>query len=250
MEKYAAPLAVENISMESNASFTAKTKLDLPHIMASGTLEESILQMGKSWKASYIMTGKLYDPEVLCSRRKHMDKGHGTVYPLRRSFISINLLPWLITVLLVAVDRSSAADESSGGIPSTGILCISECATCPTICASPPPQTVSYSPNPPDFDRPSSSPPPPPPSTPSTPSTPPPPASYNYFTTTPPPATKSPSDNNIPSVSTPTMGTRGGYSSYPYYYFYASSAPQLSLFITSTIFVGILTSFCLVPFWV
>ncbi|XP_068636218.1 leucine-rich repeat extensin-like protein 5 [Aristolochia californica] len=203
--------------------------------------------MGWSWKASYKTKG-LHESGVLCSKRElhevagDMENGHGLVSPRRRSALSINLLTWLITVSLLVVDRS-IADDSTGGLPSTGILCISECATCPTVCASPPPQTVSYSPNPPAEVEQHSSPPPPPPPLPPPPS----PTSYNYFTTPPPPSTKSPSDN-IPSVSTPTMGTRGGYSSYPYYYYYASGAPpQLSLFITSMIFLGILTSSCLVP---
>nr|DAD49041.1 TPA_asm: hypothetical protein HUJ06_018978 [Nelumbo nucifera] len=122
--------------------------------------------------------------------------------------------------------------EDRIGQPSTGLLCISDCVTCPVICAppppppSPPPPPVHHSPSQShDLHRPL------PPSTRATPPPPPPPSDYL---------------NIIPSVpSPPTVGQQT--SSYPYHYFYASKAASLTLPASFASWLTILL-FCCITF--
>ncbi|KAF3447314.1 hypothetical protein FNV43_RR12499 [Rhamnella rubrinervis] len=165
--------------------------------------------------------------EVLVSMRRN--------YPLR-VFCFIGLLITFATLTY----------EDHVGEPESGLLCISDCTTCPVICSppppvleshpppptsqpvhrSPPPSYYNYSPPPPPKQTPSPSPPPRsppkemPPSPPSQPSswgTPPPP--FKYFFNMPPSG----------PVLVPPSTTSGPHDySYPYYYFYASKAPPVS----------------------
>ncbi|KAF3446068.1 hypothetical protein FNV43_RR11247 [Rhamnella rubrinervis] len=164
--------------------------------------------------------------EVLVSMRRN--------YPLR-VFCFIGLLITFATLTY----------EDHVGEPESGLLCISDCTTCPVICSPPPPVLESHPPPPtsqpvhrspprlttipslpPPKQTPSPSPPPRsppkemPPSPPSQPSswgTPPPP--FKYFFNMPPSG----------PVLVPPSTTSGPHDySYPYYYFYASKAPPVS----------------------
>ncbi|BBG95073.1 S-adenosyl-L-methionine-dependent methyltransferases superfamily protein [Prunus dulcis] len=141
--------------------------------------------------------------------------------------------------------------EDQVGEAETGLLCISECTTCPVICSTPPPPQLESSspppspppvhpspsqsyyssppPSPPQFDysSPPASPPPPPPSPPKQSPSPssyskgaPPPPSFVYFFNMPP-------SGPVPTTTTTTTGVLHN-NSYPYYYFYASEASSLS----------------------
>ncbi|KAK6118321.1 hypothetical protein DH2020_047892 [Rehmannia glutinosa] len=143
----------------------------------------------------------------------------------------------------------STISESQGqtGISPAGLLCISDCETCPVICSPPPsppspsapptpkspppaPPVHRHSPPPPQlpyyFDSPSpSSPPAHPPPPPSVGAGPPPPSVYVY--------------NPGTAVPPPGMGQRNF--SFPYYYFYASKAscylPLQEGFILLVVFI-------------
>ncbi|KAK1375782.1 putative nutrient reservoir [Heracleum sosnowskyi] len=136
-----------------------------------------------------------------------------------------------------------------------GLFCISECETCPVICAPPPPPTTTSSPppspiKPPPDDH--SSPPddqsyyfdsPPPPKKAN------PPPSYITWgqsptSPSPPPPPPSPDLNYVPVPGAqgtfPSYNTGQKNSSNPYYYFYASKGsfftPDLSLFLMVLLF--------------
>ncbi|XWS70226.1 hypothetical protein CRYUN_Cryun03dG0030300 [Craigia yunnanensis] len=154
---------------------------------------------------------------------------------------------WLVLLLKVGImgmimlDRVTSEDEM--GTPSAGLLCISDCATCPVICSPPPPPLLkSYPPPAPSVHH---SPPPvpyyyippqsyyhsPPPSesvsppSPSPPRPPPPvPSSYSSKGSPPPPFKYF--FNAPPGQGPPTVGGPHEYP-YPYYYFYASKASSL-----------------------
>ncbi|KAJ4709028.1 leucine-rich repeat extensin-like protein 1 [Melia azedarach] len=142
---------------------------------------------------------------------------------------------WCVLLLKVGILgmimlRSVAADDDQVGVPDTGVLCISDCATCPVICSppppkqsytppishhSPPPQSYHHSPPPPSPPPESAMPPPPPEK-----SEPP----INSWVTPPPPPFKY---NNMPPAQGPPTPGQHEYP-YPYYYFYASKASFLS----------------------
>lgn len=121
-------------------------------------------------------------------------------------------------VAFLVITRARAADKSKmvTRVTDDGLLCISECATCPALCSPPSPPPFSSTPSPPL----SSTPPPPsqiyvghhppPPVSPpkTTKSAPPPPFNYLIITSAPP----------------PPIGGQKGAPSNPYYYFYTSDA--------------------------
>ncbi|KAL6008117.1 hypothetical protein ACLOJK_033623 [Asimina triloba] len=164
------------------------------------------------------------------------------------------LIWWAIMALATASSLAAADDDGSGGgggggsgsgdVPPAGLLCISECATCPVIC-SPPPKPVYYFPPsppwpktppmyyyyPPSNNHKKSPPPPPPP--------PPPPSPISYSWGVPPPPNIY---VNIPSLPSPpgmVGGPPGGYP-YPYYYFYASPSPPSLLGFSTTFYLLLL----------
>lgn len=104
---------------------------------------------------------------------------------------------WAMAILLAS---SNAGDDPSIQIsaPATGLLCISECGSCPSICSPPPPSTGQQSPPPVRHS-------------------PPPPKAFS--------SSISPPSSNSPNVPSSPSTTHGGYST-PYYYFY-SNAPTL-----------------------
>ncbi|KAI6682198.1 hypothetical protein NL676_036079 [Syzygium grande] len=150
--------------------------------------------------------------------------------------------------------------------PTTGVVCISDCATCPVICSSPPPLSMpTYQPPLPPLPKLPSPPLPPLPTLPPPPLPVhhhhPPPESYYYSSPPPPsleplpltppgpplptllPPPEAPSlypswsappppfkySNNAPSgPGIPGTGMGGHDYSYPYYYFYASEAASLA----------------------
>lgn len=147
--------------------------------------------------------------------------------------------------------------------PAEDLFCISECETCPVICAPPPPPTKTASPPPapvkpppvhhssppPDdqsyyFD----SPPPPKKSSPSPTKAYPPPSYITWgqspTSPSPPPPPPSPDLNYVPvpggQGTFPTYNTGQKNSSNPYYYFYASKGslftPDLSFFVLVLLF--------------
>ncbi|GFP91387.1 hypothetical protein PHJA_001282700 [Phtheirospermum japonicum] len=141
-------------------------------------------------------------------------------------------------IFFLIVLLSTSQSQAQTNIPSAGLLCISDCESCPVICSSPPtsappspklpppaPPAQHHSPPLPyyfDSPAPSSSPPLPP--YPPPPPPPPPPPAYVYSgggaATPPPPSVYvyNPGTNTGP----PTSGQRNV--SFPYYYFYASKA--------------------------
>ncbi|KAJ8750623.1 hypothetical protein K2173_015799 [Erythroxylum novogranatense] len=146
----------------------------------------------------------------------------------------------MVVVWLSIFAEVNADDQMAD--PPLGLLCISDCATCPVICSTPPPSGQSYpppshhySPPPqsyyyspplrsPPRSPPSQSPPPPPP-LPSPHLSPPAPLWYPspvIYYNPPPGGNKAP-----PTTWTPGQGQHGY--PYPYYYFYASKATSLSL---------------------
>ncbi|KAA8546236.1 hypothetical protein F0562_003025 [Nyssa sinensis] len=99
---------------------------------------------------------------------------------LRRKWLLLFL--FMVGVMGIGLARVTSADQTA--IPATGLLCISDCATCPVICSPPPPPLESKPPRSPPavhHSPPQSyyfqSPPPPPP----------PPPSYISWGATPPP---------------------------------------------------------------
>lgn len=125
--------------------------------------------------------------------------------------------------------------------PGAGLLCISDCATCPVICLSPP--------SPLDFKPPPSSPPPPrrlvlqpsPPESHCSDASPPPSpsniVSVGATTTPPPPSNYS----NIPATQAPPAKGQKNYT-YPYYDFYVISKED-SLQLHSSIVLAFLVFF-------
>ncbi|KAI3468101.1 hypothetical protein Pfo_024764 [Paulownia fortunei] len=125
---------------------------------------------------------------------------------------------WIVLLLILL---STSKSEGQKGIPSGGLLCVSECDTCPVVCSPPPstpkspprlPPTAHHSPPEPKYiDS-------PPPAHPAPPSPsdvvaiPPPPALYVYN----------------PGTTVPPGMVQQNFS-YPYYYFYSSKAATCSL---------------------
>ncbi|PIN13241.1 Dynamin GTPase [Handroanthus impetiginosus] len=163
-------------------------------------------------------------------------------------FLALMARKWCLFLLTILFSTSKS--ESQTNNPQAGLLCISDCETCPVICSPPPssssPSTPSSPLPPPPSPLPFLLPPPPvhhhspphpyyfasPPST-SPPAHPPPsPRSGGSGVATPPPP--SPPQSIIPwSGAFPTPPSVYGYNpgnmgqrnfSYPYYYFYASKA--------------------------
>ncbi|XP_060211276.1 leucine-rich repeat extensin-like protein 1 [Lycium barbarum] len=161
----------------------------------------------------------------------------------------LSLAPIMTTkcsLLLLCVAFSLANCQD----PNAGLLCISDCTTCPVIC-SPPPSPTKSKPPPSPSPSPSTSllqtPPPPPPlfaplrpsppqssshstSPPSAHKSPPP--SYMIYTGAPPPfrpsncPTPPNSPNVIPASQVPPAVV--GQNTYPYYYYFSSEAASLS----------------------
>ncbi|KAH6792386.1 hypothetical protein C2S52_002863 [Perilla frutescens var. hirtella] len=172
-----------------------------------------------------------------------------------------------LTLSLLIIFLSTSKSQCQSNIPSAGLLCISDCETCPVIC-SPPPSPPSLSSPPPTPKLPPLLPPSPPQSPPThhmnsppqpyyyftapSPSSPPPPAhpkppppSYNSWGGATPPPPPQVYLYNPGNTAPAGMGQRNF--SYPYYYFYASKAsPHCPLFHGSFIFLMMfifLTSF-------
>ncbi|XP_042476850.1 formin-like protein 20 isoform X2 [Macadamia integrifolia] len=142
---------------------------------------------------------------------------------------------WLLWMIMFLQATMGDVDD----IPSTGLLCVSNCATCPLICSPPPvvtslplpppppPPEQYYSP-PQSYYFPQSPPLLPPQQYYSPPQSyylpqPPPPPSYSYYTPVapPPPAPPSYYLNTPFAPAPPTMNGPHDYS-YPYYFLYAS----------------------------
>lgn len=143
----------------------------------------------------------------------------------------VELLKLGIMVMMV-LSRVAFSDDQVEA-PDSGLFCISDCATCPSIC-SPPPPVIEY-PSPPTSSPPAPvhhsppqshyhSPPEPSPPSPRSQSAPPPGNSWTYWGTPPPPFRYS---NTPPLVQAPPFNGPHDYP-YPYYYFYASKASSLS----------------------
>ncbi|XP_020106436.1 formin-like protein 15 [Ananas comosus] len=169
---------------------------------------------------------------ALCLGRETLATSSGNMFSLSKwpsMENSFYLVAAAITLLFVTahgrVDESMMAPS-----PEFNVLCISECGTCPMICAPPPP-----------------SPPPPPPSSPSSSSStptlhrpPPPPPSPKSYSSPPSPSS--------PHSSSPPAGEQRGGSSSPYYYFYTSGAKQVRFFLNFwELFFLVLASFALFP---
>ncbi|GMH12378.1 hypothetical protein Nepgr_014219 [Nepenthes gracilis] len=146
------------------------------------------------------------------------------------------LFPVLIEVVLTVSLLAGVACQDQNGIAPTGLLCISECSTCPVICSPPhsaksqprqppPVPVIEYSPPPSYKARPPPPPLPPPP---------PPPAEGS-----PPP----PHVNITSGLAPPMIGS--GVRSYPYYYFYASKVSPLPFPANFFAFVVFLHCLCL-----
>ncbi|XP_038698806.1 leucine-rich repeat extensin-like protein 3 [Tripterygium wilfordii] len=153
-----------------------------------------------------------------------------TLNPLRKKWLG--LLVKVTVLVTVMVARANSEDQ-------TGLLCVSDCGTCPVICSPPPSPVKSHTPPPH-----SSLPPPPPPPllTPIYQSPP-----QSYYHSPPPPAPRPPppsppvpssntpiivvptppsSSNSPPSGHAPPTAGPLDYA-FPYYYFYASKASNL-----------------------
>ncbi|KAJ6678683.1 hypothetical protein OIU85_009181 [Salix viminalis] len=158
----------------------------------------------------------------------------------------------IVIVLEMVTFAGANSDGDPMGEPAAGLLCISDCVTCPVIC-SPPPPPLLYHPSPPSHHSPSPqhsyhSPPPPPPTSPSTSPPPPPPTSppayhsppqspqapswYPIWGTPPPPGYYF----NTPKGQAPPG--KGPYP-YPYYYFYSSKASSFSLHASHFFLLGV-----------
>nr|XP_023883715.1 extensin-1-like [Quercus suber] len=154
---------------------------------------------------------------------------------------------WIMGLLMFA----NVTSEDQIGAPSSGSLCISDCATCPVICSPPPPLLESFPPpSPPVHHSPPKyyySNPPPPPSLPSSPpASPPKSSSYPSWGTPPPPFKYY--NNMPPSGRMPPMAGPNDYP-YPYYYFYASKAAS-SLPLDAPFYFMLLFFFhCVFYFW-
>ncbi|KAG5540835.1 hypothetical protein RHGRI_020915 [Rhododendron griersonianum] len=159
---------------------------------------------------------------------------------------SLSLSPrgkWLVLLLRLHVMfcgvKSEGQAQTTASNPAPGLLCISECYTCPEICSpppappqwkppilsppvhsSPPPQSYFYKSPPPPQSYVYESPPPPRRS-------PPPPPSQPYISWGSNPPPPPPGYTNIPTVQAPPNGGNRNYT-YPYYYFYASKANSIS----------------------
>ncbi|KAJ6420149.1 hypothetical protein OIU84_030126 [Salix udensis] len=159
----------------------------------------------------------------------------------------------IVIVLEMVTFAGANSDGDPMGEPAAGLLCISDCVTCPVIC-SPPPPPLLYHPSPPSHHSPSPqhsyhSPPPPPPTSPSTSPPPPPPTSppayhsppqspqtpswYPIWGTPPPPGY----DFNTPKGQAPP-----GKGPYPYpllLLFYSSKASSFSLHASHFFLLGV-----------
>nr|XP_016488136.1 PREDICTED: proline-rich receptor-like protein kinase PERK2 [Nicotiana tabacum] len=179
---------------------------------------------------------------------------------------------WSILLLCVIFSQANSQDPNNNNTPA-GLLCISDCSTCPVIC-SPPPSPVKLKPPPSPSSVLVQAPPPPPlfaplrpspsqssPRSPSPSSSQPspksPPPSYiTYIGAPPPPSSRSsncptppnaPNIINIPATQAPPVNGQKNYT-YPYYYFYVSKAASLPLH--GSIVLGFLVVFhFLCIFW-
>lgn len=159
---------------------------------------------------------------------------------------------WFLLLYALMFAKMRCDDQPPPGTPGAGLLCISDCGTCPVICSPPspsvnskpppssPPQPLPTPPTPPVhhysppqpyyFNAPppsSSLPKPLPPE-----SSPPPPSPPSYISWgkagPPPPFNYFGGGGNIPSVQAPPGMVPVNYS-YPYYYFYASQASSFTM---------------------
>lgn len=168
------------------------------------------------------------------------------------------------SILILLILRLARAVPEDGRVvevvPPVSLLCISECSTCPTICAPPPPPPppivlkspppvphvppLAYFPLNSPPPRPTSSPPPPWPSPPPPPATatavsshsPPPPAFRYYFNLPPPPPVLIP----VPVPPSATAGPHGNTNSNAYnYYFYAPASSSAPPSLPTALFWGL-----------
>nr|GLL37980.1 leucine-rich repeat extensin-like protein 3 [Ipomoea trifida] len=144
--------------------------------------------------------------------KKSVSKSMEVVKPTKFSFFTLNWLCFLLGTMVPGLKSQSPA----------GLVCISDCATCPIICSSPPhleavsvppplPPLLAYGP-----------PPPAPPL---------PPSSYISWDGATTPASPSNYLDSPPATETPAVGGGGlgkiNYS-YPYFYYYASNGVSLT----------------------
>ncbi|RDX84870.1 hypothetical protein CR513_34012, partial [Mucuna pruriens] len=132
---------------------------------------------------------------------------------------------WLMGFVLCGTVRS----EERVKAPSSDLICISDCSTCPVICSPPPPIVITKSPSLPSYLSP-----PPPPS----------PPSHSSGIAPPPPPLKS--YNTPPSglaQPQPTLISAPHDFSYPYYYFYTSAASSLSIHAPLFLFLFFLIAY-------
>nr|GMD42765.1 leucine-rich repeat extensin-like protein 3 [Ipomoea batatas] len=130
------------------------------------------------------------------------------VKPTKFSFFTLNWLCFLLGTMVPGLKSQSPGS----------LVCISDCATCPIICSSPPPQLEAVSvPPPPLPPLLAYGPPPPPPPLP--------PSSYISWDGATTPASPSNYLDSPPATETPPAG--GGLGkinySYPYFYYFASN---------------------------
>ncbi|XP_031101987.1 classical arabinogalactan protein 9-like [Ipomoea triloba] len=134
------------------------------------------------------------------------------VKPTNLSFFTLNWLCFLLGTMVPGLKSQSPG----------GLVCISDCATCPIICSSPPPQLEVVSEPPPLPPLLAYGPPPPAPPLP--------PSSYISWGGATTPASPSNYLDSPPATETPAAG--GGLGkinySYPYFYYYASNAVSLT----------------------
>ncbi|XP_019190548.1 PREDICTED: classical arabinogalactan protein 9 [Ipomoea nil] len=191
------------------------------------------------------------------------------------TFLSFSIATLWFLLLSIMFLGVKSQEPIQGSTP--GLLCISECGTCPAICSPPPAPEVALKPPPSPSPRPGHSPPPLPPDsffpppgaiiTPIKPSPPSPPVqnyppSFPYYflpplspplppllssppprPATPPPSPPPPSNSfNIPATVAPPAGFGQKNFSNPYYYFYVSEAASMT-FCGPIILAAMLISF-------
>ncbi|KAK1316835.1 hypothetical protein QJS10_CPA05g01935 [Acorus calamus] len=150
------------------------------------------------------------------TKHKNMVQHSSSMHQKLRSFAT-----WMVVIFSMMMDLG-LADDPTVYSPSEGLLCISECDTCPSLCVPPPP--------------------PPPPPTPPPQSPPPiiipsPPKNYVTLNQSPPPppppqensySSKSPPSNEDAKKAPPPPLVDSQSNSYHYYYLYPSEAPLMS----------------------
>ncbi|KAK1293565.1 hypothetical protein QJS10_CPB17g00534 [Acorus calamus] len=132
-----------------------------------------------------------------------------------------SIATWMVVIFSMMMDLGSA-DDPTVYLPSEGLLCISKCDTCPSLCVPPPPPPPPPQSPPPiiilsppkSYVTLNQSPPPPPP--------PPPPPQENSY------SSKSPPADEDAKKAPPPPPVESESNSYHYYYLYPSKAPSMS----------------------